>query len=117
MKVNGLSNLFCAGEKSGFFVGHTEAICTGYLAGHNSVRIFLNMPLLKLPTTLAVGDIIAYENTKLVTSDGKQVMTSFSGAEYFERMKQLGLYSFDDNEIKKRVEATGLNNIFSINLI
>ena len=25
MKVNGVDNLFCAGEKSGLFVGHTEA--------------------------------------------------------------------------------------------
>lgn len=25
MKVNNINNLFCAGEKSGLFVGHTEA--------------------------------------------------------------------------------------------
>ena len=38
MKVKGIKNLFCAGEKSGLFVGHTEAIVTGTLAGYNSVR-------------------------------------------------------------------------------
>jgi hypothetical protein len=27
MKVEGVDNLFCAGEKSGLFVGHTEACC------------------------------------------------------------------------------------------
>ena len=25
LKVDGVDNLFCAGEKSGLFVGHTEA--------------------------------------------------------------------------------------------
>jgi len=116
MKVNGISNLFCAGEKSGFFVGHTEAICTGSLAGHNSVRYFLNMPLLTLPNSLAIGDIISYANNKLKTAEGKQVMLSFSGSEYFERMKQLGLYSFNDNEIKTRVKNSGLENIFNTKL-
>ena len=28
LKVIGIDNLFCAGEKSGLFVGHTEAICS-----------------------------------------------------------------------------------------
>ncbi|MBV1822099.1 FAD-dependent oxidoreductase, partial [Bacteroidales bacterium MSK.15.36] len=41
MKVKGIDNLFCAGEKSGLFVGHTEAMCTGALAGHNAVRHLL----------------------------------------------------------------------------
>ncbi len=33
MKVKGLDNLFVGGEKGGLFVGHTEAIATGTLAG------------------------------------------------------------------------------------
>ena len=33
MKVKGVGNLFCAGEKAGPFIGHTEAIVTGSLAG------------------------------------------------------------------------------------
>lgn len=111
-----LATLFCAGEKSGFFVGHTEAICTGSLAGHNAVRYFLNMPLLTLPNSLAIGDIISYANNKLKTAEGKQVMLSFSGSEYFERMKQLGLYSFNDNEIRTRVKNSGLENIFNTKL-
>lgn len=117
MKVNGLNNLFCAGEKSGFFVGHTEAISTGSLAGHNCVRSFLKMPLLKLPDTLVTGDIISYANNRLTTNEGKQVMLSFSGSEYFERMKQLGLYSFDDKELKTRVENSGLKNVYNNKLI
>jgi hypothetical protein len=117
MKVNGLSNLFCAGEKSGFFVGHTEAISTGSLAGHNCVRSFLNKPLLELPNSLAVGDIISYANNKLKTTNGKHVMLSFSGSEYFERMKQIGLYSFDNKEIKNRVQNSGLENIYNNKLL
>ena len=38
MRVVGIDNLLCGGEKSGLFVGHTEAISTGTLAGYNSVR-------------------------------------------------------------------------------
>jgi hypothetical protein len=75
------------------------------------------MPLLTLPDSLTIGDIIAFENNKLMTTEGKQIMLSFSGSEYFERMKQLGLYSFDDDEIKKRVEDSGLKNIFNKKLL
>ena len=43
MRVTGTENLFCGGEKSGLFVGHTEAITTGSLAGHNAVRYLKGM--------------------------------------------------------------------------
>ena len=33
MRAKGMANLFVGGEKAGFYVGHTEAICTGSLAG------------------------------------------------------------------------------------
>ena len=52
MKVVGVDNLFCAGEKSGLFVGHTEAICTGSLAGHNAVRLMMGMHLLIFPSSI-----------------------------------------------------------------
>ncbi|MDQ5923395.1 MAG: hypothetical protein QG598_460, partial [Bacillota bacterium] len=38
MRAKGMANLFVGGEKAGFYVGHTEAICTGSLAGHNAAR-------------------------------------------------------------------------------
>ena len=41
LHVDGVDNLFCAGEKAGLLVGHTEAIVTGTLAGNNSVRCLL----------------------------------------------------------------------------
>ena len=57
----------CAREKNELFVGHTEAICTGYLLGHNAVRLALGMPLLILPSSIAIGDLIAYENERFKT--------------------------------------------------
>ncbi|MBC2582330.1 FAD-dependent oxidoreductase [Clostridium sp. DJ247] len=113
MKVVGVDNLFCGGEKSGFFIGHTEAISTGSLAGHNAVRFLLNIPLLVLPNKTAIGDIIAYANHKLTTPEGKKVKHTFSGAEYFNRMKRLGLYSIDKEEIKNRIESLDLKDVFN----
>ncbi|WP_026887455.1 FAD-dependent oxidoreductase [Clostridium beijerinckii] len=112
MQVIGVENLFCGGEKSGFFVGHTEAMTTGTLAGYNAVQYLKKKTLLELPRELATGDIIAYANDKVKEGKMSERYT-FSGAEYFERMKDLGLYSMDNNEIKLRVKKLNLTNIFS----
>ena len=117
MKVIGLDNLFCAGEKAGLFVGHTEAIITGALAGHNAIRNYLGMPLLMLPRSLAVGDIIAYANEKIHSKEGRTNRYTFAGAEYFNRMQELGLYTLDIDKIKGKVEKLNLTNIFSEKLI
>jgi hypothetical protein len=117
MKVLGLDNLFCAGEKSGLFVGHTEAIITGALAGQNAIRNYLGMPLLILPRALAVGDIIAYANERINTKEGRANRYTFAGAEYFERMKDLGLYTLDIDKIVGKVEKLNLTNIFDEKLI
>lgn len=112
MQVNGVENLFCGGEKSGFFVGHTEAMTTGALAGYNAVQYLEKKPLLELPRELATGDIIAYANDKVKEGKMSERYT-FSGAEYFERMKDLGLYSIDNDEIRSRVKKLNLTNVFS----
>jgi hypothetical protein len=112
MKVVGVDNLFCAGEKSGLFVGHTEAICTGTLAGHNAVRLKMGMSLLILPASIAIGDIISYENEKSQTRDGRKARYTFAGAGYFKRMQELGLYTMDMREIKKRISKLNLDGIF-----
>lgn len=117
MKVKGLENLFCAGEKSGLFVGHTEAMCTGSLAGHNAVRYFLGMPLLILPKVTAIGDIISYANFQMATKEGRRKRYTFAGAEYFKRMKDIGLYSTDNEEITKRIEKLNLKDIMNQRLI
>jgi len=117
MKVIGLDNLFCAGEKAGLFVGHTEAIMTGALAGHNSIRNCLGMPLLILPRALAVGDIIAYANEKMNTKEGRTNRYTFAGAEYFNRMQELGLYTLEIDKIVGKVEKLNLTHIFDEKLI
>ena len=117
MKVIGLDNLFCAGEKAGLFVGHTEAIITGALAGHNAIRNYLGMPLLILPRSLAVGDIIAYANEKMNSKEGRTNRYTFAGAEYFKRMQELGLYTLDIDKIKGKVEKLNLTDIFNEKLI
>ena len=112
MKVVGVDNLLCAGEKSGLFVGHTEAICTGTLSGHNAVRLAMGMPLLILPNSIAIGDIIAYESEKVKTREGRKDRYTFAGAGYFKRMQELGLYTMEMEEIKKRVSKINLDGIF-----
>lgn len=112
MRVRGIENLFIAGEKSGFYIGHTEAIVTGYLAGHNSVRYALNIPQLELPNNLAIGDFISFSNEKMYGEDGDKLKFTFAGSVYFERMKETSLYSTDHDELYSRVEKTGLLNIY-----
>ena len=52
LKVEGIENLFCAGEKAGLLVGHTEAIVTGILAGYNAVRHVRREKPLILPSSI-----------------------------------------------------------------
>ncbi|MBL8288904.1 MAG: FAD-dependent oxidoreductase [Rubrivivax sp.] len=114
MQVAGVvDNLFCGGEKAGLLVGHTEAIVTGTLAGHNAARAAAGRPLLKLPATLAVGDAITHVRESMATPEGMGLKYTFSGAGYFERMKKLGLYSTDRAEVARRVEAAGLAGVFA----
>ncbi|MBZ4662374.1 MAG: FAD-dependent oxidoreductase [Caloramator sp.] len=117
MKVVGLDNLFVGGEKSGLFVGHTEAIVTGTLAGYNAVRSVLGLKCIELPSTLAVGDIIKYENEGKKNKKGLTKRYTFAGSEYFERMKSLGLYITDVEEIKQKVSKLMIDGIFKEKLI
>lgn len=113
LKVTGVDNLFCAGEKSGLFVGHTEAICTGTLAGHNSVRLAMGMPLLILPSSIAIGDLITYANEKARTREGRKDRYTFAGSVYFKRMQELNLYTIDIDKIREKIKKFNLDNIFS----
>lgn len=113
LKVEGNENLFCAGEKAGLLVGHTEAIVTGTLAGYNAVRQIRKEKRLILPETLAVGDAISYVRVQMKTEEGLAFKYTFSGSVYFERMKQKNLYSTDIKEIEKRVDQAGMTGIFS----
>lgn len=117
LKVNGVDNLFCAGEKAGLFVGHTEAIVTGSLAGHNAVRLSMGIPLLILPSTIAIGDIISFANEKANTREGRRDRYTFAGSQYFTRMKELGLYTTDKEVIKNRIEKLNLTDVFAQKLL
>ncbi len=112
LKVAGVENLFCAGEKAGLLVGHTEAICTGTLAGFNAVKYVKKEKPLILPTSLAVGDAIQYVRTRMKSESGLGLKYTFSGSVYFDRMRQLELYSADVKAIEKRVDSAGLTEIF-----
>ncbi len=114
LKVEGGENLFCCGEKAGLLVGHTEAIVTGTLAGHNSVRYALDKELISIPESLATGDAIAYVKERMSNPEGMTKKYTFSGSIYFERMKDLNLYIIDKREIKNRVEEAGMTNIFAL---
>ncbi len=113
LKVSGLNNVFCAGEKAGPLVGHTEAIATGVLAGHNAVRYGRNMPLLVLPRSLAVGEAVAFVREKLQLDSGLSLRFTFSGSVLFERIKELELYTTDVAAIGARVKAAGLYQALS----
>lgn len=117
MKVNGVENLFCAGEKSGLFVGHTEAIVTGSLAGHNAVRSAIGIPLLILPVSISIGDIINFANERANTREGRKDRYTFAGSIYFNRMKDLGLYTIDKNEIAHKISKLNLKDIFKQKLV
>jgi hypothetical protein len=112
LKVDGVENLFCAGEKAGLLVGHTEAICTGTLAGYNAVQYAKKEKPLILSTDLAVGDAIQYVRTQMKTEAGLGLKYTFSGSVLFERMKQHGLYRTDSVEIERKVDELGLSGIF-----
>ncbi len=111
-KVNGVENLFCGGEKSGLFVGHTEAISTGTLAGYNVIRYAKGQRLLELPRETAIGDLAAYANEREKTREGLMSRYTFAGAEYFNRMKEKDLYSTNPEEIQKKVRKLDLDNIY-----
>lgn len=117
MKAEGIENMFCGGEKSGFFVGHTEAISTGSLAGHNAARLLKGLRLLELPRQIAVGDLISYANEMLKTENGLMTRYTFAGAEYFARMKEKNLYTTDKQEIEKRISRYDLQGIYSQRII
>jgi hypothetical protein len=117
LQVVGLDNVFCGGEKAGPLVGHTEAMVTGILAGHNGVRKALDLPLLELPQTLAIGDAIHHVGQMVHTDAGIGKKYTFSGSVYFQRMVERNLYTTDHQVIASRVEEAGLTGVFGRALI
>jgi hypothetical protein len=113
LKVEGTENLFCAGEKAGLLVGHTEAICTGTLAGYNAIKYLKKEDPLILPDSLAIGDAVKYVRDRMMNHNELDKKITFSGSIYFDRMKEKDLYTTDVSDIQKRVEEAGMARIFS----
>lgn len=115
MHVRGpVDNLFCGGEKAGLLVGHTEAMVTGTVAGHNAVRYLAGEKPLVLPDALAVGDAITYVREEMDRPGGMSKKYTFSGSVYFQRMKQRDLYQGARPEVyHERVARAGLTNAFA----
>ncbi len=116
LKVEGVDNLFCAGEKAGLLVGHTEAIVTGSLAGLNAARSTADLEPVIFPDTLSVGSAVTFVRNEMQTEEGKLKKYTFSGAVLFEHMKEFGLYTTDLDDIKNRVERTGLQEVIAENI-
>lgn len=113
LRVEGVDNLFCAGEKAGLLVGHTEAIVTGVLAGYNAARTADGRDALILPRETAVGDAIAFVREQMETEEGMGKKYTFSGSVLFERMQARGSYTTDRAQITQRVSALGLTGVFA----
>ena len=113
LRVQGVHNLFCAGEKAGPHVGHTEAAVTGLLAGHNAARHAVGTECIEIPSTTAIGDFISFVHSEIQTKEGRKERYTFSGGVYFERMRKLGLYSTDVTAIRRRVGEAGVAGVFS----
>ena len=77
----------------------------------------MGIPLLILPGSIAIGDIIGYANEKSATREGRINRYTFAGAGYLKRMKELGLYTVDIDEINNRIKKLNLDNIFEEKLV
>ena len=113
LKVDGIDNLYCAGEKAGLLVGHTEAICTGTLAAHNAVRQVRSESALVLPDTTVIGDAISQVRRRMQTPAGMGLKFTFSGSVLFERMQQREMYTTDPGAVRERVHKAGMSAVFA----
>ncbi|CQR74627.1 tRNA (uracil-5-)-methyltransferase Gid [Sporomusa ovata DSM 2662] len=116
LKVEALENVFCGGEKAGLLVGHTEAIITGTLAGHNAARHALGRENIEIPTTLACGEGIAHVKEQMHTKEGLTKKYTFSGSVLFEHIKNKNLYITDIDKIKENVQQADMTGIFAQSL-
>ena len=116
LKVVGLDNTFCAGEKAGPLVGHTEAIVTGVLAGHNAARHAFGKKYAQIPRSLMIGESIAFVRESIVTKEGIAKKYTFSGSVLFDHLKEKGMYITDVTAIRKKVESAGMTGFFAESL-
>ena len=116
LKVEGLQNVFCGGEKAGLLVGHTEAIITGTLAGHNAARYALGLETIEIPQSLACGDGISHVRERMQTQEGLTKKYTFSGSVLFDHMNARNLYTTNIKDIEVRVHQANMTDSFAKNL-
>jgi len=116
LKVIGLKNVFCGGEKAGLLVGHTEAIITGTLAGHNAARCALGLEVIEIPRILACGEGIAHVKERMQTKEGLTKKYTFSGSVLFDHMKNKNMYSTNVQQIKENVNNANMTDFFAKDL-
>ncbi|MCK7510314.1 MAG: FAD-dependent oxidoreductase [Desulfobacterales bacterium] len=114
LKVEGVDNLFCAGEKAGLLVGHTEAICTGTAGGLQrraspSAGKSRWCCRIRSPSGTPSASSAARCSEEGILS----LKYTFSGSVYFDRMQARSLYTTDAQVIRERVAAAGLENVFA----
>ena len=112
MKVKGVNNLFCGGEKGAPLIGHTEAVVTGAIAGYNAVKYIEKEEPLILPDSLAVGLIVSHSHRNFVEQEKYDERYTFSGGDFFTLMKEKSIYETDVNKIRARVAKAGLTEVF-----
>ena len=54
---------------------------------------------------------------RIETEDGLRTRYTFAGSTYFERMKELDLYSTDSKKLKTKFERLDLIDIFNVRLV
>ncbi len=109
MRVHHVENLFCGGEKAGPYIGHTEAIITGTLAGYNAASYASGKSLFNPADVLeptAIGEFLTYKKT-----DGG--MFTFAGDAFFDHLTERGLYTTDRAEICRRIDKAGLTGRYN----
>ena len=117
LKVDGLENVFCGGEKSGLLVGHTEAIITGILAGHNAARTALGLETVEIPRSLMCGESIAHVKEKMQTKAGLAKKYTFSGSVLFDHLVAKNMYTINVDEIRENVRKANMTGVFAEKLV
>jgi hypothetical protein len=113
LRVSGFKNLFCAGEKSGPLHGVCDVTLTGYVAGYEAARVAFGMEPIEFPRASVVGDFLAFIGERTSAPKGLERSYSLGGGQYFKQIKQLGLYSHDEAEVRERIQRLGLTDIFA----
>jgi len=109
LKVEGFSNLFCAGNKAGSFRSILDAMITGELAGYNAARLGCGKPCIEFPKSMAIGAFIDYTGNMLRNTEGRRGGYSLLNPNL---LKSMDVYRVDNRQIIDEVKNIGLSNIY-----